>query len=333
MTMWWNASWSWGERSTPRMSSARIIAEIDKMNHDGSLPPGVKVVPFYDRMGLVHVTTHTVLENLVFGCVLVFFIQWIFLGDLRSAIVVGVNIPFALLFSIIMLVLQGEDANLLSIGAVDFGIIVDSAVILVENIFRNFQLSREKQRDLLEDLAEGQLGGDPSVKQDIHTISTWTDRLRLIYISAMQVDRAVLFSVAITVAAFVPLFTMQGVEGQIFGPMARTYGYALVGAVIATFTVTPVLASILLPEHVKEVETAVVRAVRAAYSPALHWALERRRDHGRDRRRVPARHGISGNPARQRIPACSRGGQLLDPPVDAADDGPVCGHGGSQEDP
>jgi cobalt-zinc-cadmium resistance protein CzcA len=222
------------------------------------------------------VTTHTVLENLLFGCILVFFIQWIFLGDLRSAVVVGVNIPFALLFSIIILVLQGEDANLLSIGAVDFGIIVDSAVILVENIFRNFQLSNEKRRDLLEDLAEGQLGGDPSVKQDIHTISTWTDRLRLIYISAMQVDRAVLFSVAITVAAFVPLFTMQGVEGQIFGPMARTYGYALVGAVIATFTVTPVLASILLPEHVKEVETVLVRAVRAAYTPALHWALERR---------------------------------------------------------
>jgi cobalt-zinc-cadmium resistance protein CzcA len=255
----------------------RIIAEIDAMNHDGSLPPGVKAVPFYDRMNLVHVTTHTVLENLVFGCVLVFFIQWIFLGDLRSAVVVGVNIPFALLFSIIMLVLQGEDANLLSIGAVDFGIIVDSAVILVENIFRNFQLSSEKRRDLLEDLAEGHMGRDPSVKQDIDTISTWTDRLRLIYISAMQVDRAVLFSVAITVAAFVPLFTMQGVEGQIFGPMARTYGYALVGAVLATFTVTPVLASILLPEHVKEVETRVVRAVRAAYTPALYWALERRR--------------------------------------------------------
>ena len=255
----------------------RITAEIDKMNHDGSLPPGVKIVPFYDRMSLVHVTTHTVLENLLFGCILVFFMQWIFLGDLRSAIVVGVNIPFALLFSIIILVLQGEDANLLSIGAVDFGIIVDSAVILVENIFRNFQLSREKRQELLEDLAEGQLGGDPSVKQDIHTLSTWTDRLRLIYISALQVDRAVLFSVAITVAAFVPLFTMQGVEGQIFGPMARTYGYALVGAVIATFTITPVLSSILLPEHVKEVETALVRALRAAYTPALHWALDRRR--------------------------------------------------------
>ena len=115
----------------------RIDREIDMLNHDGTLPPGVKVVPFYDRMSLVEVTTHTVLHNLVFGCLLVFLIQWIFLGDLRSAVIVGVNIPFALFFSIILLVLQGEDANLLSLGAVDFGIIIDSAVILVENIFRN----------------------------------------------------------------------------------------------------------------------------------------------------------------------------------------------------
>jgi cobalt-zinc-cadmium resistance protein CzcA len=255
----------------------RIIAKIAAMNQDGSLPPGVKVVPFYDRMSLVHVTTHTVLENLLFGCVLVFFIQWIFLGDLRSAIVVGVNIPFALLFSVIMLVLQGEDANLLSIGAVDFGIIVDSAVILVENIFRNFQLKPDDQKALLEDLAEGNLGTDPTTLHAVSTSNVWTDRLRLIYISAMQVDKAVLFSVAITVAAFVPLFTMQGVEGQIFGPMARTYGFALVGAVLATFTVTPVLSSMLLPAHVKEVETVVVRTMRAIYTPALHWALTRRR--------------------------------------------------------
>src|SRR6202020_3500332 len=132
----------------PQDVSPRIISEIAKMNHVSSLPPGVKVVPFYNRMSLVHVTTHTVLENLLFGCVLVFFIQWSFLGDLRSAIVVGVNIPFALLFSVIMLVLQGEDANLLSIGAVDFGIIIDAAVILVENIFRNFQSPAPDQNQM-----------------------------------------------------------------------------------------------------------------------------------------------------------------------------------------
>jgi cobalt-zinc-cadmium resistance protein CzcA len=107
-------------------------------------------------------------------------------------------------------------------------------------------------------------------------VKTWNDRLRLILISTMQVDKAVLFSATITVAAFVPLFTMQGVEGQIFGPMAKTYGYALAGALIATFTVTPVLASIMLPEHVEEVETIVVRALRATYTPALRWALNHR---------------------------------------------------------
>jgi len=107
----------------------RIRAAVAAMNVDGSLPPGVKLVPYYDRTTLVKVTTHTVLHNLIFGCLLVFLVQWVFLGDLRSAIIVGVNIPFALFFSIIILVLQGQDANLLSIGAVDFGIIIDSAVI------------------------------------------------------------------------------------------------------------------------------------------------------------------------------------------------------------
>jgi cobalt-zinc-cadmium resistance protein CzcA len=254
----------------------KIQAAVDEMNHDGSLPPGVKIVPYYDRTSLVAVTTHTVLHNLIFGCALVFLIQWIFLGDLRSAIIVGLNIPFALLFSIILLVLQGQDANLLSIGAVDFGIIVDSAVILVENVFRNIQASSAGRQKLLEDLSEGGFGVDPTSAHRTSTNKTWTDRLRLILISAMQVDRAVLFSAAITVAAFVPLFTMQGVEGQIFGPMAKTYGYALVGALIATFTITPVLASIMLPAHVEEVETIVVRALRAIYTPALRWALDRR---------------------------------------------------------
>jgi heavy metal efflux system protein len=112
----------------------RVQAEVERLNKDGSLPPGVKIVPYYDRSSLVAVTTHTVLHNLIFGRLLVFIIQWIFLGDLRSAIIVSANIPFALFFAIIILVLQGEDANLLSLGAVDFGIIVDAAVILMENI-------------------------------------------------------------------------------------------------------------------------------------------------------------------------------------------------------
>jgi heavy metal efflux system protein len=253
-----------------------IKAEVAKMNTDGTLPPGVHIVPFYDRTTLVQVTTQTVFHNLIFGCLLVFLVQWIFLGDLRSALIVGVNIPFALLFSIIILVLRGEDANLLSVGAVDFGIIVDSAVILMENIFRNFQGSIGHGQALLQALAQQEYGADPAQTAPGRP-AVWSNRLRLIYISALQVDRAVLFSVMITVAAFVPLFTMQGVEGQIFGPMARTYGYALLGALIATFTVTPVLASIAIPEKLKEVETIVVRGLRRAYSPVLTWALSRRK--------------------------------------------------------
>jgi heavy metal efflux system protein len=234
-------------------------------------------VPIYDRGSLVDITTHTVLHNLAFGCLLVFLIQWIFLGDLRSAIVVGVNIPFALLFAIIMLVVRGESANLLSLGAVDFGIIVESAVILVENIFRNFQASPAQRQGLLQRLARGDWGQDPTVpRQPAATAHSWTDRLRLILVSALQVDRAVFFAALIVVAAFVPLFTMQGVEGAIFGPMARTYGYALVGALLATFTVTPVLASLLLPESIAAGETLIVRALHRLYDPVLRLVLAHR---------------------------------------------------------
>lgn len=251
-----------------------VEAEVAKMNVDGSLPPGVKIVPYYDRSSLVGVTTHTVLHNLIFGCLLVFLIQWIFLGDLRSAIIVSANIPFALFFAIIILVLQGEDANLLSVGAVDFGIIVDSAVIMMENIFQNFQSSPEHRQTLLSRLAKGFWGADPTSVRDQEATNTgWTERMRMIFVSALQVDKAVFFTAAITVTAFVPLFTMQGVEGQIFGPMARTYAYALAGALLATFTVTPVLASLLLPKHIEETETVIVRALRARYTPILRFAL------------------------------------------------------------
>jgi cobalt-zinc-cadmium resistance protein CzcA len=255
---------------------ARVRSEIEKINHDDSLPPGVKLVPFYDRTTLVGVTTSTVLHNLVFGCALIFLIQWIFLGDLRSAIIVGANIPFALFFSIIILVLRGEDANLLSVGAVDFGIIVDAAVILVENIYRNFQAGPAERQALLSQLAEEKWGADPTRGRDASDPRAWTDRLRLFLASGLQVDKAIFFSTAIIVAAFIPLFTMQGVEGQIFGPMARTYAYALLGALIATFTVTPCLASLLLPEHIEEVETIVVRVLRRVYTPVLRWSLANR---------------------------------------------------------
>ncbi len=247
---------------------ARVKAEVAKINSDGTLPPGVKVVPYYDRSTLVNVTTHTVLHNLLYGCVLVFLIQWVFLGDLRSAITIAMTIPFALFFSIILLVVTGQSANLLSLGAVDFGVIVDAAVILVENVFRNFQLPQAERRAIVAHYLE---------QHALDAARGWRDRLRLIYMSAVQVDRAVLFSTLIIVAAFLPLFTMQGVEGRIFGPMARTYGYALAGALICTFTVTPALISLLLPRHVNEVETWLVRRLRALYTPVLRWALEHRR--------------------------------------------------------
>ena len=217
-----------------------VQAEIDKLNHDGSLPSGVKIQPFYDRGHLISLTTETVLHNLVFGCVLVFLIQWIFLGDLRSALIVAANIPFALFTAIILLVLRGDSANLLSLGAVDFGIIVDSAVILVENVFRNFQRSAEEKAGLLQRLSEGFWGPDPTTKaHGAKPAQGWTDHMRLILVSALQVDKAVLFAVLITVAGFVPLFTMEGPEGAIFGPMARTYGYALGGSIICDFRCYP----------------------------------------------------------------------------------------------
>src|ERR1043165_3225335 len=229
----------------------RVRTAIEKLNTDGTLPPGVKVEPFYDRGDLVAVTVRTVMHNLAFGIALIFLIQWVFLGDLRCALIVAATIPVALFLAVIITVLRGESANLLSVGAIDLGIIVDATVIMVENIFRHLAHPPERGE------------GDSSQVKKI-------DR---VLIGAIEVDKAILFSVIITIAAFLPLFTMQGVEGQIFGPMSRTYAYALLGAVIATFTVTPVLASILLPEHVSEVETAVVRWMRQGYARVLPLAV------------------------------------------------------------
>src|SRR4051794_5223892 len=226
----------------------RLRAAVEKLNTDGSLPPGVKVDAFYDRGDLVAITVRTVLHNLAFGIALIFLIQWVFLGNLRCALIVAATIPVALFLAVIITVLHGESANLLSVGAIDLGIIVDATVIMVENIFRHLS--------------------HPSHHHPDHDTAVST-KLNRVLIGAVEVDKAILFSVIITIAAFLPLFTMQGVEGQIFGPMARTYAYALIGAVIATFTVTPVLASILLPAHVEEVETFVVRHLRRLYQAVL----------------------------------------------------------------
>src|SRR5262249_33696295 len=155
----------------------------------------------------------------------IFLIQWVFLGDLRCAIIVSATIPVALFLAVIMTVLRGESANLLSVGAIDLGIIVDGTVIMLENIYRHL--------------------GHHSPAAPTDKALTLTDKLQRVLAGAIEVDKAIFFSVLITIAAFIPLFTMQGVEGQIFSPMARTYAYALLGAVIATFTVIPVLSSVL----------------------------------------------------------------------------------------
>src|SRR5262247_988723 len=232
---------------------ARVRAAIDRINSDGSLPPGVKVEPFYDRGDLVAVTVRTVLHNMAFGVVLIFLIQWVFLGNLRSALIVSATIPVALFLAVIITVLRGESANLLSVGAIDLGIIVDATVIMVENIFRHLSHDAPAETAIPDERL--------------------TDKLRRILAAAVEVDKPIFFSVVITIAAFLPLFTMQGVEGQIFGPMSRTYAYALLGAVIATFTVTPVIASLLLPERVNEVETSLVRQIRKVYQFVLPLAV------------------------------------------------------------
>jgi cobalt-zinc-cadmium resistance protein CzcA len=231
----------------------RVRAAVARLNSDGSLPPGVYIDPFYDRGDLVAITVNTVLHNMLFGIALIFLIQWIFLGDLRCAIIVAATIPVALFLAVIITVLRGESANLLSVGAIDLGIIVDATVIMVENVFRH--LAHHIRLAI----------ADPTRRP--------VEKLQRVLVAAVEVDKAIFFSVAITIAAFLPLFTMQGVEGQIFGPMARTYAYALIGAVIATFTITPVLSAVLLPEHVKEVETFLVRNLRKLYRFLLDRAL------------------------------------------------------------
>jgi heavy metal efflux system protein len=246
-----------GQQSLPTIQ--RVKEEVEKINTTGILPPSVRIERIYDRGDLINLTTHTVLFNMIFGMILVFLIQWIFLGDLRSAIIVSSTIPFALFFAIGLLVMRGQSANLLSVGAIDFGLIVDATVIMVENIFRH--------------LAEGTPlngAGESAVP------AGFTGKLATIFRAATEVNRAIFFSAAIIIVGFIPLFTLSGVEGHIFGPMAKTYAYALAGALLATFTVVPALSAYLLHERVRETETAVVRLLRRLYTPIVRFAVAHR---------------------------------------------------------
>lgn len=244
-----------GAQSMPTIEA--VQKEVADINASGILPPGVHLDRIYDRSDLIHLTIHTVLENLVAGIALIFFLQWAFLGNLRSAIIVAATIPFALAFAILILVLQGESANLLSVGALDFGLVVDASVIMVENIFRHM-VERSAH-------VEGGRGH-----------YTLASRFSAVLGASHEVSRGIFFAAAIIIASFLPLFTLTGVEGHIFGPMAKTYAYAITGGLIATFTVAPVLATMLLPDKLSEVETWIVARLRRLYEPAAAFALGNR---------------------------------------------------------
>jgi cobalt-zinc-cadmium resistance protein CzcA len=249
-----------GEQSSPTIS--RVEQLVSAINNSTILPPGVRIERIYDRKDLIQTTTKTVIENMVLGILLIVFLQWIFLGNLRSAMIVGATIPFALFFAVGILVIRGESANLLSVGAIDFGLIVDATVIMVEAIFRRLSHTErltEQERATISDRTV------MDIKQ--HAILT----------AAADVSRSIFFAAAIIIAAFLPLFTLSGVEGNIFGPMARTYAYALSGGLLATFTITPALSAIILPARVEEAETILMRWLHRLYMPALRVSLARRR--------------------------------------------------------
>ena len=251
-----------GEQSMPTIE--RVKAEVESINSSGVLPPGVKIMRLYDRSDLIRMTTRTVLHNVIAGVLLIFLLQWGFLGNFRSALIVACTIPFALTFAIALMILRGESANLLSVGAIDFGLIVDASVIMVENIFRHLSESADARRT------------GPPLMHVVRGSGVFRGKFAVIANAATEVNQAILFAAAIIIAGFVPLFTLSGIEGHIFGPMAKTYGYAIAGGLIATFTISPALSALLLPDSVAETETLLVRALRSVYEPVVEFALANR---------------------------------------------------------
>ncbi|HEY3128365.1 MAG TPA: CusA/CzcA family heavy metal efflux RND transporter [Acidobacteriota bacterium] len=233
-----------GEKSLPTLE--RVRRKVKQLNN-GVLPKGMSIAPYYDRTNLINVTTRTVTHTLVEGMVLVALILIAFLGDLRAALVVALSIPLSLLFTFVLMVVRGDSANLISMGAIDFGIIVDASVVMVENIYRHLS--------------------EPSPYR--YNVKRTT------VLAAQEVSAPIFFSSAILVAAFLPLFTMTGVEGKVFGPMALTYGFALTGALLLALTFSPVMASLVLKSTQEERETVVVRHIRRIYSRLLRGALGR----------------------------------------------------------
>jgi cobalt-zinc-cadmium resistance protein CzcA len=250
-----------GAQSLPAIHAVEAL--VQKINTTGILPPGVHIERIYDRSDLIHVTTHTVMHNLIEGILLIFVLQYIFLGNLRASLIVAATIPFALSFAIGLILLRGESANLLSVGAIDFGLIVDATVIMMENIMRRMaQPAAERFRN--------------SVMQQMRSEMSLRGKALVIASASTEVSQGIFFSAAIIIAAFVPLFTLSGIEGHIFGPMAKTYAYAIAGGLIATFTVTPALSAIFLRKEKQDHETWLVRKLRAAYLPVMRVALANR---------------------------------------------------------
>lgn len=251
-----------GAQSMPTID--RVERLIHDINNSSILPPGVHIERIYDRSDLIHVTTHTVLHNMAEGMILIFILQFIFLGDLRAAIITSVTIPFALAFAIVILLLSGDSANLLSVGAIDFGLVVDATVIMVENIMR--RLAQPRALRFTRSTA-------------VHTALAGADlrgKFQVIAFAATEVNKGIFFSAAIIIAGFVPLFTMSGIEGHIFGPMAKTYAYAIGGGLLATFTVTPALCALFLEPKEDEKDTPVVRLLHKIYEPVMGFILANR---------------------------------------------------------
>ncbi len=224
--------------------------------NDRVLPEGVKINVFYDRTTLVNLTTHTVMENLIVGMLLVTFILSVFLLDWRTTVIVAIIIPLALLFAFICMKIKGMSANLLSIGAIDFGIIIDGAVVMVEGVFvylahRQHELGTAK----------------------FNVIS----KMGMVKKISIEMGKPILYSKLIIITALIPIFAFQKVEGKMFSPLAYTIGFALVGALIFTLTLVPLLCKMLLDKNVKERENFLVRSLERVYRPALEWSLAKPR--------------------------------------------------------
>lgn len=239
-----------GENS--RTVSSRVAEKMEEVNR--SLPDGVVARTLYDRTYLVDATLRTVRNNLTEGAILVVAVLFLLLGNLRAALIVALTIPLSMLFAVTGMVERGISGNLMSMGAIDFGIIVDGAVVMVENIIRRFA---EKQHTL-------------------GRILTRSERLEEAFRSAREVARPTLFGVGIIMIVYLPILTLSGIEGKMFRPMASVVLLALTGALILTFTFIPAAVAIFLTGRVAERENIVMRGMKRLYAPSLDWALRRR---------------------------------------------------------